>query len=430
METLRNLFVIEEYKYLLVIAVILLSTKVLGLVTKKIHLPQVVGALCAGVILGPAVLNVVGESEFISYISELGVIILMFTAGLETDIQDLKKTGKASFVIALLGVIVPLLGGFGLAAAMGIGKGADLSCSLFLQHIFIGVILTATSVSITVETLKELGKLTTKAGNAILGAAIIDDILGIIALTLITSLADTSVHLVTVLLKIVAFFVVAVGATILYHIVFTKWRKRDKRDLRRHAVITFVFCLLMAYTAELFGVADITGAFVAGLAISRHKDVKYVSNKFETVSYMLLSPIFFASIGLSMGEIHMGGKMILFAVLLLVVAVLTKIIGCGLGAKVCGYTNKESTQIAMGMISRGEVALIVAAKGQKLGLMADEVFAPVIIMVVVTTIVTPVFLKLVFKDHHEDVETTPDDIVRKRQEFYDYEQEMQDLSKK
>lgn len=430
LENLRSLFIIEEYQYLLVIAVILLSTKVLGLVTKKIHLPQVVGALCAGVILGPAVLDVVGDSEFISKISELGVIILMFTAGLETDIQDLKKTGKASFIIALLGVIVPLLGGFGLAAAMEIGKDANLSCSQFLQHIFIGVILTATSVSITVETLKELGKLSTKAGNAILGAAIIDDILGIIALTLITSLADTSVHLVTVLLKIVAFFAVAVGATILYHIVFTKWRKRDKRDLRRHAVITFVFCLLMAYTAEIFGVADITGAFVAGLAISRHQDVKYVSNKFETISYMLLSPIFFASIGLSMGEIHMDGKMLLFAVLLLAVAIITKIIGCGLGAKICGYTNKESTQIAMGMISRGEVALIVAAKGQKLGLMADEVFAPVIIMVVATTIVTPVFLKLVFKDSVEETETVSEGIVKRRKEFYEYEQEMQNLSKK
>lgn len=122
--------------------------------------------------------------------------------------------------------------------------------------------------------------------------------------------------------------------------------------------------------------------------------------------------------------------MLLFAVLLLAVAIITKIIGCGLGAKICGYTNKESTQIAMGMISRGEVALIVAAKGQKLGLMADEVFAPVIIMVVVTTIVTPVFLKLVFKDSAEETETVAEGIVKKRKEFYEYEQEMQDLSKK
>lgn len=418
----------EEYNYILFIALILLSTKILGLVTKKMKLPQVVGALCAGVILGPAVLGVVKETEFISELSEIGVIVLMFTAGLTTDIKELKKTGKASFIIALLGVIVPLLGGLGLAAAMGIGKGDDLACTPFLQHVFIGVVLTATSVSITVETLRELGKLSTRAGNAILGAAIIDDILGIIALTLITSLADTSVHVMTVLLKIVAFFVVAIGCTVAYHIVFTKWRKRDKKDLRRHVIISFVFCLFMAYVAEMFGVADITGAFVAGLAISSEKDVKYISNRFETLSYMFLSPVFFASIGLTMGGIKMNGKMIIFTVLLLVVAILTKIIGCGLGAKMCKYTNQESMQIAMGMISRGEVALIVAAKGQKLGLMGDEVFAPIIIMVVATTIITPVFLKFVFKNDKEEV--VKDDLLKTVEGFHEYEQELQDLSRK
>ena len=308
------------------------------------------------------------------------------------------------------------------------GKGDKLACSPFLQHLFIGVVLTATSVSITVETLKELGKLSTRAGNAILGAAIIDDILGIIALTLITSLADTSVHVATVLIKIVAFFAVAIGCTVVYHVVFTKWRKRDKKDLRRHVIISFVFCLLMAYVAELFGVADITGAFVAGLAISSEKDVKYISNRFETLSYMFLSPVFFASIGLTMNGINMSGKMVLFTVLLLAVAIVTKIIGCGLGAKVCKYTNQESLQIAMGMISRGEVALIVAAKGQKLGLMGDEVFAPIIIMVVATTIITPVFLKFVFKDNHE--EHVEDELMKSVEGFSQYEQELQELSRK
>ncbi len=414
----------EEYNYILFLAIILLSTKILGLVTKKLKLPQVVGALCAGVILGPAVLNVVGETEFISDLSELGVIVLMFTAGLQTDISDLKKTGKASFIIALLGVLVPLLGGFGLAAAFGVGKGEDLASSLTLQHIFIGIVLTATSVSITVETLKELGKLSTRAGNAILGAAIIDDILGIIALTLITSLADTSVSVVTVLLKILAFFVVAIGCTVAYHIVFTKWRKRDKKDLRRHVIVTFVFCLGMSYIAEFFGVADITGSFVAGLAISQAKDVAYISNRFETLSYMLLSPIFFASIGLNMGHISMDSKMVIFTILLLVVAVITKIIGCGLGAKVCKYTNKESVQIAMGMISRGEVALIVAAKGQKLGLMSDAVFAPIVIMVVATTIITPIFLKIVFKDSNDEIVET--EVLKGKSQFEEYERETQE----
>lgn len=414
----------EPYSYILFIALILLSTKVLGLVTKKLKLPQVVGALIAGVILGPSVLNLVHETEFIKNLSELGVIVLMFNAGLETDIKDLKKTGKASFIIALLGVLVPLGGGFVLAKAFNIGSG-ELSTSTTLQYIFIGVILTATSVSITVETLKELGKLSTRAGNAILGAAIIDDILGIIALTLVTSLADPSVSIATVLLKIVGFFAVAILGTIAYHIVFIKWRNRDKRDLRRHVIITFVFCLMMAWMAEVFGVADITGAFVAGLAISQQKDVRYISHRFETMSYLLLSPVFFASIGLSMSGISMDGKMIWFTIALLAVAILTKIIGCGFGAKVCGYTTKESTQIAMGMVSRGEVALIVAAKGQAVGLMSDNVFAPIIIMVVATTIITPILLKVVFKkDDSEHIESDMLKKVKKREQL---EKDLQDL---
>ena len=178
-----------SYKYLFDMALILLSTKVFGLVTKKFSMPQVVGALLAGLVLGPAMLNVLHETDFIKQVAELGVIVLMFTAGLETDLTELKKTGKASFIIALLGVLVPLVGGLGIASIFN-QESSPEEVSHLLQNIFIGVILTATSVSITVETLKELGKLNTRAGNAILGAAIIDDILGIVALTIVTSCAD------------------------------------------------------------------------------------------------------------------------------------------------------------------------------------------------------------------------------------------------
>ena len=288
------------------------------------------------------------------------------------------------------------------------GIGADSSgnmASAFLQQIFIGIILTATSVSITVETLKELGKLKTRAGSAILGAAVIDDILGIVALTIIMSAGGGSGEdggsIGIVLLKILGFFAVAVLSAVLFHIVFFKWRAHDKKDLRRHTVVCFVFCLLLSWIAEeFFSVADITGAFVAGLALSGMPTTSYTSTKFETVSYMLLSPVFFASIGLSMTNISMSGSMIAFTILLTVIAVLTKIIGCGLGAKICRYTNKESVQIGVGMISRGEVALIVANKGSANGLISEELFAPIIIMVVVTTIVTPILLKLVFHDKH------------------------------
>ena len=291
----------ESYNYLMDLAIILISTKVLSLVTKKFSMPQVVGALLAGLLLGPAVLGVLNETEFIDQVAELGVIVLMFCAGLETDMKELKRTGKASFVIALLGVIVPLIGGFGIAFVFnrpGLIE-SSASTSVFLQNMFIGVILTATSVSITVETLKEMGKLNTRAGNAILGAAIIDDILGIVALTFITSLADTSVRIGIVLLKIVAFFVFAAIVGFVFYKLFKIWTERASKDMRRFVIVAFVFCLLMSYISEIvFGVADITGAFIAGLIISNTQRTKYIASRFSTLSYMLLSPMFFASIGL------------------------------------------------------------------------------------------------------------------------------------
>ena len=234
----------ESYGYLLDLALILLSTKVFGLITRRVKLPQVVGALLAGLILGPACIGVLHQTDFIYQVSEIGVIVLMFCAGLETDVDELKKSGKASFVIALLGVIVPLLGGFAVAAYFNrpgmLEPAADVS--VILQNVFIGVILTATSVSISVETLKEMGKLNTKAGNAILGAAIIDDILGIVALTIITSLADSSVNVALVFIKIIGFFIfVGVGGYLL-HIIFQKWVKGYERDLQRFVILAFVIC--------------------------------------------------------------------------------------------------------------------------------------------------------------------------------------------
>lgn len=390
-----------SYEFLFDLALILISTKLFGLITKKVRMPQVVGALVAGVILGPAVLNVLSETEFIQKLAELGVIVLMFTAGLETDINQLKKTGKASFIIAVLGVIIPLVGGFFIASIFN--KGNDVNT--ILQNVFIGIILTATSVSITVETLKEMGKLKTRAGNAILGAAIIDDILGIIALTITTSLADPSINVIIVLAKIVMFFIFAGLAGYLFHWAFIKLDERYQRDLRRFVIFAFVFCLLLSFSAEeFFGVADITGAFIAGLVISDSNRSNYLNSRFETLSYMLLSPIFFASIGIKVQLTAMTKTILIFAILLLIVAILSKVFGCALGAKLCKYSNREAIQIGTGMISRGEVALIVANKGIAMGLMLPEFLAPVVIVVVVTTIVTPILLKVVFNNKSKSVD--------------------------
>lgn len=388
-----------SYHYLFDLAIILLSTKALGIVTKKFHMPQVVGALLAGLIFGPACLNILSETDFIKKMAELGVIALMFAAGLETEMSEMKKTGKISILVALLGVLVPLAGGFAVAHFFNQDGFAVEGTSVLLQNIFIGVILTATSVSITVETLKEMGKLSTSVGNTVLGAALIDDILGIIALTLITSVADASVNIGIVLGKVVLFFVFAGVVGVVFYRIFKKWTLHHDEDRRRYVIVAFSFCLLMAFVAEeVFGVADITGAFIAGLIISNTVKRDYISQRFETMSYLLLSPIFFASIGLTVELTAMSMALVYFAVVLTIVAILTKIIGCGLGAKICGFSLKESVQVGTGMVSRGEVALIVASKGAALGLLSNTLFTPIVIMVVATTILTPVLLKLVFSE--------------------------------
>ena len=381
-----------SYKYLLDIALILLSTKFLGLLTRRFNLPQVVGALLAGVILGPSVLNILKETDFLSMLAELGVIVLMFTAGLESDIKELKSVGNSAFVVATMGVIIPLIGGTVVAYIFNDGSLPNVSA--FLQNVFVGAVLTATSVSITVETLRELGKMSERSANVILGAAIIDDILGILVLTVITSMADSSVKIGLVLLKIVGFLIFAAIVGYLIYLIFGKWISMHNVDKRRFVIGAFVICLLMSFSAEqFFGVADITGAFVAGLVLSQNKETSYISRRFDIISYMLLSPIFFASIGIEMKIPSINSEIILMTIVLVLVAMLSKVIGCGLGAKICGYNKNEVIQIGTGMMARGEVALIIANKGLKMGVMNMYFLPAIIIMVVICAITTPIILK-------------------------------------
>ncbi|MCE9655573.1 cation:proton antiporter [Clostridium celatum] len=381
-----------SYRYLLDIALILLSTKFLGLLTRRFNLPQVVGALLAGVILGPSVLNILHETDFIGMMAELGVIVIMFTAGLESDIRQLKNSGKDSLIIATFGVIIPLIGGT--IVAYIFNDGSLSTVSNILQNVFIGAILTATSVSITVEALRELGKLSEKSATVILGAAIIDDILGIIVLTIITSISDKSVNVGIVFLKIIAFFIFALVVGYIIYIVFDKWINKYDIDKRRFVIGAFVVCLLLSFCAEeFFGVADITGAFIAGLVLSRNRETEYISKRFDIISYMLLSPIFFASIGINMEIPKMTVSIIIMTIVLVAVAMLSKIIGCGLGAKICGYSKKEIIQIGTGMMARGEVALVIANKGIKLGIMNTYFLPSIIIMIITAAICTPILLK-------------------------------------
>ena len=391
-----------SYRYLLDLALILLSTKVLSLVTKRFKLPQVVGALLAGLILGPAVFNIIEETDFIRQLAEVGVIVLLFNAGLESNLSEFKKSGKTSFIVATMGVIIPLIGGTILAYCINHGKVENVSA--FVQNIFIGSVLTATSVSITVETLRELGKVSTSVGNIIVGAAIIDDVLGMLVLTIITSLAGSSVSVIKVIVKIVGFFIFSIIVGIITYKLFNKWVDKYDIDKRRFVIVSFVICLLLSFSAEeFFGVADITGAYIAGLVLSSNKETIYITKRFETLSYILLSPVFFASVGLNVKLPDLNGEIVIITIALIVVAILTKIIGCGLGAKLCGYNNMESIQIGSGMITRGEVTLIIASKGLALGLMSSYFLTPVILMVVFTSIFTPILLKIVFSKDKSSV---------------------------
>ncbi len=392
-----------EYKFLLEIALIFVATKLLGILCRKIHLPEVVGALIAGIIIGPSLIGIVNfegnSGVFLEYAAEVGVVLLMYGAGLETDLKELKKNALASFVVAAIGVVVPL--GMGTACYAMFFHENIMEHTELLKCIFVGVVLTATSVSITVQTLREMGKLKGAVGTTILGAAVIDDILGIIVLTIVTSMADTSVEISTVFIKIGIYAVVLV---VLFLIVkFSESFLATRDGKRRASIFAMAFCFILAFgSEELFGIADITGAYFAGLMLCNSKISHYLDVRVETINNHFFSMIFFASIGIKATFGGMDLNMWIFAGILTLAAIISKLFGCGLGAKICRFNWKESTQIGVGMVSRGEVALIVAAKGQQVGLIDGDLFAPIVIMVIITTLMTPVLLKIAFKDKNGD----------------------------
>lgn len=369
----------------------------MGIITRKFNIPQVVGALIGGILLGPSVLGLVDDAELLHHLAEIGVILLMFIAGMETDIRGLVKNGKASLIIAFLGVIVPIGGGILLSMF------SSVVGTQWVEWVFIGIVLSATSVSITVATLKEMGKLNTKISDTLLGAAIIDDIIGIIALASISGFSNMSsdknglqvVALTT--LKVALFCVFAVVMWLIFSKFFSKWFSETEKGLQRYAIIAITACFLFSFAAEyLFGVANIIGAFLAGLIFSNNSKNSYILDKCDVLSSLFFAPIFFASIGLKVNLQAIDGPMLLFSVVLTVVAVVTKLVGCGLGAKISGFSTKESLSIGAGMVSRGEVALIVASKGIELGISSTSILPAVILMVLVTTILAPLLIKRSF----------------------------------
>ena len=389
----------ESYVFLLSIAIILISTKILGDVTNRVNLTQVVGALLAGVLLGPSCLGLITEADFLAKTAEIGVILLMFTAGLDTDINEMKKNSAACLAAAVMGVILPLIAGTACYYFFLIP--GSRSYNEILKAVFVGVALTATSVSITVEALREMGKLDGKVGSAILGAAVIDDIIGIIVLTLVISMKDSGVSVSGILIKILLYGVTMLALGYLIN----RFHDSIDRNLGKRRITTYIVaaCFIVSYATEtFFGIADITGAYLLGLFFSQHRVKKEVARKITVPSYLFFSPIFFASVGLKVELGSLTAKMFVFSLLLIAAAFAAKVIGCALGAKICGFTVRESVQVGVGMVSRGEVALIMAQKGFAVGLVDAAIFPPIVLMVIATTVITPIVLRRIMCDNMDE----------------------------
>ena len=391
----------EAYNVFKDLAIIIVFAKVFGILARKCKAPQVVGEIIAGLIIGPSILGLVQQSDFLVQMAEIGVVLLMFSAGLETDLKELMKTGPIAFLIACAGVFIPLVcGTFLYMAFYGV---APWGSEKFFQAVFIGVILTATSVSITVQSLKEMGRLKGKVGTTILSAAIIDDVIGIIVLTFVVGFKSPDSNPGQVVLSTVLFFVFAIVVGFIAYKIFKYVNKRYPHT-RRIPIFGLALCLAMSYVAEkYFGIADITGAYVAGIILCSVRDSDYIAEKMDINSYMLFGPIFFASIGLKTNIDNVTGSILLFALCFVIVGLVSKIIGCGLMARLCRFKGKDSLKIGVGMMTRGEVALIVAQKGLSVGLLTPVYFAAVILLIIVSSISTPIILKILYsKDAAEE----------------------------
>lgn len=375
-------------EFILSLLLILLFTKLVGDLSVRLGQPAVLGKLLSGILLGPAVLGWVQDTSFIHYMSEIGVLLLMFIAGLETDLAQLRANWKSALAVAVGGILLPFIGGYGIGAWFG-----------FADHnaLFLGVILSATSVSISVQVLKEMDRLNSPEGSTILGAAVLDDILVVVLLAVLMSFFGTGSDISIPLLigQKLLFFAVAILAGWLAVPRVMRWLA----PLRvTEPVITAALVILFgyAYFAEMMGMAGIIGSFAAGIAIAQTSFKHVVTSKVEPIAYSLFVPVFFVSIGLSVSFKGLGSH-IGFVVVLTLFAVMSKWIGGGTGARLTGFSLRSSLVIGAGMVSRGEVALIIASTGLASGLLLPEYFTGVIIAVILTTLVTPPLLKGMFR---------------------------------
>ena len=403
---------------LLGVGIIVIVAKYFGVLAKKIGIPQVAGMIVAGLLLrllpnfrnfGGSDSNVIYNeaNQFISYLSEIGVILIMFSAGLGTNLKSLVKSGFKATLIATCGVFVPLI--MGTIMAMCFWGFSSWGTQEFFKCVFVGTILTATSVSISVAVLKELGQIKSDVGQAIVSAAIIDDVIGIIVLTIVLGVSSGKGGYLMIIIKTLAFFVCAVIAGFIVYRLFRWYDKRHPRS-RRIPIYALGVALIFAYAAEeFFGIADITGAYIAGIVFCSLSDASYMESKIDINAYMIFGPVFFASIGLKTDLSGMTMELVWFSLAFVIIGCISKIIGCSGVSKLLGFNWKESLQIGSGMMVRGEVALIVATKGLSSGLFDSKYFTSVILLIIVSSMLVPIMLKKLFSE--KDSDTSKDNLI-------------------
>ncbi|MCR4898059.1 MAG: cation:proton antiporter [Acholeplasmatales bacterium] len=441
------------YQILILLALILGLSKIFGLGTKKIGLPQVVAMLGTGIILGLFALipwvkdNVITTTglDGIQIFAEIGVVLILFSAGLGTNVKQIKATGTAAIITTLLNVTASMALGIFVIAAFDkfnfSGEKEFITGTVvknYWSYIFYGVILTATSVSVTVSTLKELGKLNSKIGTVILSSAILDDVIGVIILSIVLAVGSPSSghdagiagimegwglnSILSIIISTVLYFVFMILIGILIRKLF-KFLDKKYPHHRRVPIYGLVVCFLLAYISQaVFNIADITGAYFAGLILSGRKSTEYVERRTDIISYIIFTPVFFAKIGLTTdwtklsdaGSSGQGlGIFILIGVCYVSAGILGKLLGTALGAKITGYSTKDSFRAGIGMCARAEVCLVSAQKGIDAGMIDQKVQLYLIFLIIITSFAVPLLLKLSYKkelgvDENKVLDGTPD----------------------
>jgi Kef-type K+ transport system membrane component KefB len=386
-------------KVLLTLFIMLAAAKLIAEIFERLRQPAVVGEILAGVIIGPGVLSWVAPTEITSTLAEIGVIFLLFTVGLETKPASIFRVGKRALLVALLGVVMPFLAGWLLMKAWG-GSG--------LESMFLGTAMVATSVGITARVLSAMGKLNAITSRIILGAAVIDDILGLMILAVVSSLAIGSVNylsIVTTALFAAGFiaFMVLVGAPVVKRVAPRIENMQGNQSL---FVSALLLCLGISVAAAYVGVAAIVGAFLAGMAFAEVAEERATIHKQMSGVTEFLVPFFLVNIGMQLKlGIFRDPSVIAFAVLVTVIAVITKLVGCGAGAWGLGW--RRVGQIGMGMVPRGEVGIVVAQIGMGMAVISDSLYGVVLMMAVATTLIAPPFLRILF-DSEKTVEISHD----------------------